>query len=84
MNIYHPKTGFIPTKEVKMKIRVFILKVAAAFMLSSCGKTPESDIVQTNPDNDIPAVTTAEESTADNIDTIDDGEDIYFFDDGKQ
>ena len=84
MNIYHPKTGFIPTKEVKMKIRVFILIVAAAFMLSSCGKTPESDIVQTNPDNDIPAVTTAEESTADNIDTIDDGEDIYFFDDGKQ
>ena len=66
-----------------MKIRVFILIVAAAFMLSSCGKTPESDIVQTNPDNDIPAVTTAEESTADNIDTIDDGEDIYFFDDGE-
>ena len=27
-----------------MKIRVFILIVAAAFMLSSCGKTPESDI----------------------------------------
>lgn len=123
-----------------MKIRAFILIVTAAFMLSSCGKAPESDIVQTNPDNDIPAVTTTvaeeseqteasttpevttveqteastaskvttvaqtkastapkstkvqtdapvatttEESTADNIDTIDDGEDIYFFDDGE-
>ncbi len=123
-----------------MKIRAFILIVAAAFMLSSCGKAPESDIVQTNPENDIPAVTTTvteeseqteasttpevteveqteastaskvttveqteasttpestkvqtdapvatttEESTADNITTIDEGEDIDFFDDGE-
>ncbi len=123
-----------------MKIRAFILIVAAAFMLSSCSKAPELDIVQTNPENDIPAVTTtvteeseqteasttpevteveqteastaskvtiveqtkasatpestkvqtdapvattAEESTADNITTIDEGEDIDFFDDGE-
>lgn len=66
-----------------MRIRAFILIVAAAFMLSSCGKAPDSDIVQTNPENDVTAVTTAEESTSDNIDTIDEGEDIDFFDDGE-
>ncbi len=66
-----------------MKIRAFILIIAAAFMLSSCGKAPESDIVQTNPENDVTAVTTTEESTADNIDTIDEGEDIDFFNDGE-
>lgn len=43
-----------------MKNAILIITAVLAVLLVSCGKSPDSDEVQTHPENDIPIITTTE------------------------